>query len=238
MALTYTAPTARGSELATVRSRRNVVSMEREQSAETILGGNGAETNSAGIPIDASTPGRGKQPRERSRPVEDRIESTLHFRLHSVRGNSPTLELRRGKGTVEASAGLGRSMSRPGTTLRVPERVANEPRGTSEFSGWTTRAEVRGSGSLDARSREATGSRDGDRRRRGGGGGRSGRPRQRRAFHREASSAVAAGPPRPLQRPDQGVPEVLREQAVDVERDRVIDHFQQVSQGSEHLEMS
>lgn len=84
--------------------------MKQEQSAETILDGYGAETNSAGIPIDASTPGRGKQPRERSRLVEDRIESTLHFELHLVRESTgirvvSTLELQgRGKRTVEANA--------------------------------------------------------------------------------------------------------------------------------------
>lgn len=95
-----------------------------------------------------------------------------------------------------------------------------------------------GIGSLNAGSREVAGRRNGDRRRRGGGGGCSGRPWQGRTLHWKASSTVAAVPPGPLQRPDQGVPEVLREQAVDIERDRVIDHFQQVSQGSKHLEMS
>lgn len=42
--------------------------------------------------------------------------------------------------------------------------------------------------------------------------------------------------PRPLDRPHQGVAEILAEQAVDVEGQRVVDQLQQIGAGTEHLE--
>ncbi|KAK1118579.1 hypothetical protein K0M31_014885 [Melipona bicolor] len=59
----------------------------------------------------------------------------------------------------------------------------------------------------------------------GGSGDGGGWSRYGGSFHRKSSCPVAAFPPRPLQSADQGVSEIFREHAVDVERDRVIDYL-------------
>lgn len=57
----------------------------------------------------------------------------------------------------------------------------------------------------------------------GGGGGNGGcRPGHGGTLHRKSSSSLIALAPRPLQSADQGVSEIFREQAVDVECDRII----------------
>lgn len=56
-----------------------------------------------------------------------------------------------------------------------------------------------------------------------GGGGNGGcRPGHGGTLHRKSSSSLIALAPRPLQSADQGVSEIFREQAVDVECDRII----------------
>lgn len=91
-------------------------------------------------------------------------------------------------------------------------------------------------GDLNAGTRKMTGRRDGSGRRSGGGsGGGGGWPWYGRTLHWQASSTPSVVSPGPVQSTDQGISEILREEAVDVERDRVIDHFQQVGQGTEHL---
>jgi len=62
------------------------------------------------------------------------------------------------------------------------------------------------------------------------------RSRYRRTLHRQTPSALLVLDPRPLQRANEGVAKVLGEEAVNVKRDRVIDHFQQIGQRTEHLQ--
>jgi len=71
---------------------------------------------------------------------------------------------------------------------------------------------------------------------RGCGGRRRRRSRYRRTLHRQTPTTLLVLDPRPLQRADEGVAEILGKEAVNVKRDRVIDHFKQIGQRTEYLQ--
>lgn len=62
------------------------------------------------------------------------------------------------------------------------------------------------------------------------------RSRYRGMLHRQTSTTLIALDPWPLQSTYQSVAEVLRKETINVKRDGVIDHLQQIGQRPEHLQ--
>lgn len=69
----------------------------------------------------------------------------------------------------------------------------------------------------------------------GGGGSSDSCSGKWRTFHRKTSSSLATFPPWPLQRTNQGVSKIFREQTIDVKGDGIIGYLEQIRYGTEHL---